>query len=95
MTRSGGIHAATLPTAADRSDTALVRDGTEPWPAGPRAMSSTARGSFSVVPTLARTDLAAGADDAAALGQAEFGVDRVEVVVDHELRANLGRALFA
>ena len=50
LMRSGGDHSATLPTAADSRVTALLRDGTEPWPAGPRAMSSTKRGSFSVVP---------------------------------------------
>ena len=93
--RSGGVHSATLPTALDRWVTALLCDGTEPWPAGPRAMISTARGSFSVVPMFARVHLAAGPHDAAAFGEAELGVDRVEVVVDHELRADLGRALLA
>ncbi len=53
FTRSGGTHSATLVTAAESCVTALPRDGTEPCPAGPRAMSSIARGSFSVVPTLA------------------------------------------
>src|SRR5918992_3496214 len=50
LMRSGGVHCATLPTAADSLVTALFFDGTEPWPAGPRATSSTKRGSFSVVP---------------------------------------------
>src|SRR5688572_7654005 len=50
LTRSGGVHCATLPTAAESLVTALLRDGTEPWPAGPRATNSMKRGSFSVVP---------------------------------------------
>ena len=40
-------------------------------------------------------DLAAGPHHPAALGKAELGVDGVEVVVDHELRPDVGRALFA
>jgi hypothetical protein len=63
--------------------TALPRDGTEPWPAGPRAMISTKRGSFSVV------------HHASALGETELGGDRLEVMVGHELRADLRRAFFA
>ena len=58
-------------------------------------MSSTGRGSFSVVPMLACFDLAARPHHPAALGQAELGVDGVEVVVDHELRADVGRAFLA
>ena len=53
LMRRGGTQLAILPTAADRCVTALFFDGTEPWPAGPRAMISIGRGSFSVVPTLA------------------------------------------
>src|SRR5687767_15990123 len=34
LMRSGGVHCATLPTAAVSLVTALVRDGTEPCPAG-------------------------------------------------------------
>ena len=40
-------------------------------------------------------DRAARAHEAAALGQTEFGVDGVEVVVDHELRADVRRAFLA
>ena len=93
--RSGGVHSATLPTAADSLVTALPRDGTEPWPAGPRAMSSTKRGSFSVVPMLAWRTCAAGPHHAAAFGEAVLGADRIEMVVGHELRADVGRAFLA
>src|SRR4029453_16522700 len=42
LTRSGGVHCVTLPTASVRSDTAFDCCGTEPCPAGPFAISSTA-----------------------------------------------------
>ena len=95
LRRSGGFHAPIFPTAAATPSTALFWFGTEPWPAGPVTMSSTGRGSFSVVPTLACTHLAAAPHDAAALGQAELGVDGVEVAVGHELRADVRRAFLA
>ena len=95
LTRSGGVHATTLPTAVDRGATAFERCGTEPWPAGPRAINLDSTRLLLGRADVGADDLAAGADDAAAFGEAELGVDGVEVLVDHELRADLGRALFA
>ena len=45
----GGRHAAIVATACDRCTTALVVSGTEPWPAGPRAIRSMPLGIFSTV----------------------------------------------
>ena len=93
--RSGGDHSAILPTAAESFVTALPRDGTEPWPAGPRAMISTKRGSFSVVPMLDWRICPPVLHHTAALGEAELGADRIEMVVGHELRADIRRAFLA
>ena len=57
-------------------------------------MISTKRGSFSVVPMFDCTHLAAAPHDPAAFGEAELGRDRIEVVVGHELRADVRRAFF-
>ncbi len=58
-------------------------------------MISTARGSFSVVPMFAWVYLPPRRPTPPPSARQILGVDRVEVLVDHELRADVGRAFLA